>query len=158
MGYELKLYVVDPSGFGHKDKFAKINDEFVFVFSNDEGKLYFYNESDEKKFIDPDTEILEKKYCQVVAMVDICNPGYDSHIMQLGKSETDYFFYGSDGNAAIIDDRYGDMIQECDISEALESITKDCMDSDYRRFRTAKALLESCVDDYKNAKVLFFGY
>ena len=122
MGYELKLYIIEPSGITGEDGI----------------------------------------YCSVIAMVDVCKPGYDSALYALNTKENNtkkFYFYGEDGNNPIVEDRYGDKIRFASVDDTLEAAIKDNKVDKYRRFD----ILIACLKAVKNSKfgeplVAFYGY
>lgn len=157
MGYEIKLYVVEPSCKPYEGKFSKrkSDGEYTQVFN---GGISF--EKDGDTHAEVEDEFVIRSYSSKIAMVDLCKPGYSSNIYQCMKNaqETSNYFYSEDGNTPIIVDRYGELLAEVDLEAAIEALKKDLVEDKYRRFKTALALLESCREDYFGVKVVFFGY
>lgn len=111
------------------------------------------------------------KYFMNVATIDLCKCG-NSPIGQLvakAKKKTcklpKVYWYGSNGDTRITEDRYNDALRALDPKRVLAAIRKGFEESKqeysdgYRRYAMAIALLESTIPRFgKNLKVAFFGH
>ena len=61
-----------------------------------------------------------------------------------------------DGNTKIKTDRYDDLLRHTTIDAMLDALKKD--DKKYRRFKMAKALLESVKKTMPECIVILYGY
>lgn len=169
MGYEVKLYVFEDRR-GEPDKLPHllIDDKRgvnVWTERDKDGTILYYhygNDGDTKTHCSLKMHsFIHVDYCFPLAMIDLCKPGFASNIAEVNRksNKADFAFYADDGNSLILLDSYGERLRQCDLSEAIEALEKDCEGSDYRRFKSALATLKAYEgDDYKNVKVLFYGY
>jgi len=99
-----------------------------------------------------------ESYFMQYASLDLCKPGYDSHIFNIASTNPDpkEVVYWYVGDTRITTDRYGEELRPVPILEVLEALQED--DQEYRRFRWAVALLESMVDDSEEIHVLLYGH
>jgi hypothetical protein len=106
---------------------------------------------------------------QIMAMVDLCKLGHadDSLNRLLHQSHKTakeqnkahvYYFYDSDGNTQVKEDRYGDGMWPVPIKDVLDAMKASEGAQTYRRLVWAIALLEAMVKDSENLQVLFYGY
>lgn len=158
MGYEIKLYI----GKAYRDC-----EEIARDMSKpyEDGSGFEYQKDKDGNYVK--TGRIEK-YFSVYAMVDLCKCGYDSKIYDLSgkshklanenKDKYFYYFYGSDGNSQVVEDRYGDYMYAMPIKDTIKALTADRQKDEYRRYKWAIALLNSMKDDQENLEVLFFGY
>lgn len=163
MGYEIKLIVGKAS---HPCTEYEVEDQAIL----DDNLAYFPTKKDEKGAYIETGRI--EVYFQTYAMVDLCCPGPDTHLLKLDWKNTDkhvvWYFY-EDGNTAVKQDGYGDSPQPIPVEEVIEALEKDLVESlegypgsegdpdsgGYRRFKWAIALLKSMDDD---TQVLFHGH
>lgn len=107
------------------------------------------------------------QYFMPYVEIDMCKLGYDSDPLndligisfQLARKnqQTVHYFYGSDGNIQITEDKYGAAMHPVplkDLQTALNAIT----DMSYRRLKWLKALVDSMADDKEELQAMFFGY
>ena len=158
MGYEIKLYI----GKTHSDR-----EEIARDMSKpyEDGSGFEYQKDTKGEYIK--TGRIEK-YFSIYAMVDLCKCGYDSKTYalsgkshKLGNENKDkyfYYFYGSDGNSQVVEDRYGDYMHAIPIQDVIDALIVDSQEDEYRRYKWAIALLNSMNTDQENLEVLFFGY
>lgn len=163
MGYETKVYFVLGSTNTSKEQVIKDGDVWYHVYSEpnpaNEGKRYFHfgKDGDTKTYVNNSKkvsteDIIERSYCNLVAMVDLCKSGL--RLNHLPKS--DYYFYDSDGNNPVVEDRYGEFLRESSLTEFIDIL--ESADSNYRRFSTALAVAKSMLGDYNDVKVLYYGH
>lgn len=155
MGYEIKLYVVETSDCQTVDNFGKrpSDGEYTNIYSN--GNAY---EVDGNTLILGLKPELRRKYSRLIGMIDLSKAGYSDNISTMKKTEAEYFFYKEDGNTPLIIDRYGEKLKQANLEDVIDALEKDCINSNYRRYKTALSFLKGCVNDYHNVQVLFFGY
>jgi len=80
MGYETKVYFVETSKSPMVDTFVKDGNRWYSVWSEEdsEGKLYYHYgvDGNTKTYVDPESsEQCTRKWCSVVAMVELCKVG-----------------------------------------------------------------------------------
>ena len=119
-------------------------------------------------FVDPcrceDTE--GRIYASVVAMVDLCKMGGDSHMDVLRlkaakeqkNSPTPLYIYSEDGNTKIVEDGYGEPLVELDPLKVHEALGKDIAHEPYRRFTLAALMLADFITNFEGGRILTFGY
>lgn len=122
MGYELKLYIVEPSTVKGSDGV----------------------------------------YCSVIAMVDVCKPGYDTELFKLNQNSnrvSGLYFYMDDGNTKCERDSYGEKIRFAPLEEVLRAVEKDNRFEKYRRFDILIACLKAVKKGkFRDPMVAFYGY
>lgn len=165
MGYEITLYIGhrgNPSREIEVDKTQPFEDGSGFHYKRNAKGEYCYTGRTEQWF-------------NVMATIDLCKLGsQDDSLNQLigetqdkGKDinqESYCYFYASDGNTRVEEDRYGaplwpaplDGVAKA-VSEAFEASKDDHGPEGYRRLKWASALLESMKGD-ENLEVIFFGH
>jgi len=101
-------------------------------------------------------------YFQDVAMVELCNPGYDSETYKLSNNNdvggTKIYMYGLDGNTQFTEDWYGKKLTAFEPEIVLKALEKDKR-TKYRRFIMAYELLRKTIQLFpdENLKVVLFG-
>lgn len=113
----------------------------------------------------PSFEKNEPKWFNVIGMVDICKPGYESQIYKLAVDKESWtfqqkvYFYGSDGNTQINKDKYGEELKTFPIDIVIAALEKD-IKANYRRFNIALDFLKSIKENWKDQEVsvILFGY
>jgi len=157
MGYEIKAYIGKSTNCPMQEmKRTKI------PYADGSG---FEVERDEKG----DVVYTDRWMCyfSVYAMVDMCKLGYQddplNELISLSFKQAKenplqiHYFYASDGNTEVMEDRYGakmspvPLVALCAALEALDDLT-------YRRLKWLKALADSMLNDNENLEVMFFGY
>lgn len=101
------------------------------------------------------------RYCQVVAMFDLCK-FYDLADMFGNCPTTDCYFYADDGNTRVLEDRYGDPLREATIEDVID-VLEIALDNgnEYRRIYPVLAALKALEDhkhNWKELAVLHYGY
>ena len=101
------------------------------------------------------------KYCEVIAMFDLCKfYPLSMHIKNYPKTEC--YFYADDGNTRVLEDRYGESLREIPIEDVIAILEEDLASgSDYRRIYPALALLkelENKKHQWNELVVLHYGY
>lgn len=122
-------------------------------------KLYLGQVSDISFYAD-------KKYFKIYGMVDLCKPGYDSEIIRVDSEAGDLiYFYGTDGNTEIIEDKYGKSLKAVPASTVFKALKKDWEDSKkeyhaygYRRFYIAVYMLYTFIKSSEEPMVVIYGY
>jgi hypothetical protein len=155
MGYEVKMYIVQSSC-SQNGNFIKFKNTAVEVWGIREEHPYHYNlDHNTKTFVEPDDEIVSKYYSKVIGMVDLCKLSVPSSIKETSK----FYFYDLDGNTPVVFDKYGDELKQASLTDVIAWLEEQIELGDtYSRYKTALALAKSCVEDYNNPIVLFFGY
>lgn len=156
MGYEIKAYI---------GKTCRSFPEWKLTTTPYKDGSGFEPERDEQGAI-VCTDRTEHPF-MVYAMLDMCKLGYQddplneliSQSFQLAKdnSKDVHYFYGSDGNTTIKEDRYGATMHPVPLKELAEALNA-MPNLEYRRLRWLKALVDSMVDDKEEMSVMFFGY
>lgn len=158
MGYEIKMYIVEPASSINTSKFVEDGGDWFHCWQDNTAidiRPYHYSYGGKTKtYVDYSNKTVIRRYCSVIAMVDLCKVGVTS----FPNKDTDYYFYGTDGNTPIIKDKYGDFLQEASLDSVIEWLEKAVQKSEYRRLKTALALAKGCVDLYDNPTVLLYGY
>ena len=116
-----------------------------------ESRIYIVNKRDKFSF--------EDRSCgEVIAMINLCKVSDVSNKMR-EYPETDCFIYSDDGNTDIVEDRYGDVMKEIPIDDAIKIIEEAFMYDNYRRYASCIALLKSFdKSQWNNLVVLHYGY
>lgn len=156
MGYEIKMIVGKSSPARNEFKLSseRYDDDSGFKPERDESGNILYTGR-------------KGHWFSVFAEIDLCKLGYQddalnrliskSHETAKENNPTEfYFFYGSDGNTEIKDDRYGSFFWPVPVREVLHAIRE--VGSDYRRLKWAEALLASMADDMEEIEVIFYGH
>lgn len=160
MGYETKAYIVSASRSGSmKNKFTKYQDSWVNLWDetlpNGEVQYYHYTQNgNDKTIITGKFEAVERQYCSVLGMVDLCKLGAGNNVP---KKETNFYFYNSDGNTVCIEDKYGDKLNQMTLDEAIDFFEDQ---RGYRRVDMLYSLMQTvkeCFQD-QDIYVLFYGY
>lgn len=156
MGYEVKMYIVEPSVSTTESKFLSIDGKGLHVWPVDESTSIHYGfDGNTKTVVDPCAKIYSKKFAQVIAMVDLCKVSIPRGI----KIPTDYYIYSDDGDTTLILDRYDEELTQVPLQVMIEWLeNKIATGSEYRRFKTALALAKGCVGLYDNPTVLLYGH
>jgi hypothetical protein len=148
MGYEVKMYIVEPSIITTSYFFSTFEDKVVEVFCDEDANHYHFGlDGNTKTQIDPYSDIILKNYCQVIGMVNLCKinmGGFD-------KKKAEYFFYDTDGDTPIVLDRWDEELTQAPLEIVIEWLENEiAKGSKYRRFKTALALAKGCVGLYDN--------
>jgi hypothetical protein len=103
----------------------------------------------------------KETYFQIFATLDLCKCGYPSKLHELPRVNTDenhcWFWYGGDEEQR--ENLYGEQLKPVPVRDVLEALKADMVqEPNYRRFKWARALLESMVDDQENLEVLLYGH
>ena len=97
----------------------------------------------------------------VVAMFDLCKMGTTAFNEVVNTyPKTDCYFYADDGNATVVEDKYGEPLTEIPIVDMIH-ILKECKKEfpKYRRIDPAIKLLESFdLTEWKELVVLHYGH
>ena len=97
-------------------------------------------------------------WADVIATFNLCKVYGVSDKMR-EYPETDCFIYADDGNTEIVEDRYGDVMKEIPIEDAIKIIEEASMHDGYRRYAPCLALLKSFDKiQWRNLVVLHYGY
>lgn len=109
-----------------------------------------------------DADVLggRRGWLQEIATVDICKPGYDSHIYQQSQRADGppAFYFASNGNDHIEEDRYGKSLVAIPLDAVIRALEHDASQSTYPRFHIALATLYAVKEYYPDAVVVLFGY
>lgn len=160
MGYETKVYFVE--GRSSDTDFVKDNGQWRNCFSKPSGvgdgatNFYFNSDSETVVFNKPlkvkRNEVVTRKYASPIVQLDLCKVG------SLPTKESEYFIYADDGNTPVIVDRYEDFLGQMTLQEFINHIDREIQTSDYRRYKTAKAVAESMLEGYDDVQVLTYGH
>lgn len=119
-----------------------------------ESKLYVVEKA--SKF--PDEEM---RYCQVIAMFDLCK-FYPLSCVVNTYPKTECYFYADDGNTRVLEDRYGDPLRELPLEDVIDIIENEIYSGhNYRRLYPVLAALEALENkqnQWKELAVLHYGY
>lgn len=88
----------------------------------------------------------QRRWFNTWAMIDVCNPGYDSETYKLSADRDigdPIYIYGTDGNTEIVEDCYGKQLKAIPLDEVLAALEADNGSTRYRRFAIAVDLLRS---------------
>lgn len=98
------------------------------------------------------------RFAQKIAVFDLCKVPAVSDKMRAYKN-TDAFIYADDGNTEITEDRYGDVLKEVPLADAIKILEYAAAKDDYWRYRPCIALLKS-MQEYGQGDivVLHYGY
>jgi hypothetical protein len=161
MGYETKAFIVTASVTGGVDEFVKHNKRWVHAWRDYESdckttkSLYHYTETgNDRTEVDVDSETVKRKTSFVLGMVDLCKLGSGNNVP---AKESEFYFYGGDGESAVIEDKYGDKLNQMTLQEAIDFFTPQ---AGYRRVDVLLATLNAVKVSFPNEYiyVLFFGY
>ncbi len=101
------------------------------------------------------------RYCQVIAMFDLCK-FYPLSCVTSTYPTTECYFFADDGNTKVLEDMYGDPLKELPIEDVIEILETDlAMGSNYRRIYPTLAALKAInehKDQWKELAVLHYGY
>jgi hypothetical protein len=156
MGYETRAFIVKSSE-GMESTFTKYKGKWLMAFPEHgiEGEYYHYTETGEDgTSVEDPTKLITKKYCSVLASVDLGKLGYENDVP---KKETHYFFFNDDGNSACIEDQYGSRLNQMTLMEAINFFQGQ---ADYRRVKMLLNLMYTVKDEFgvDGIYVLFYGY
>jgi len=156
MGYEVKLFVVQPST--SKEKVSVLNGKTYNAYPRDNSWYGYMDDGDTEIVLPPPS--LELSYSSIIAMVDLCKPGYDAKISKLISSSPVSSSYIHYENSLCYFDRYGDEMREAEVKDVVSALKEDIKEEPYRRFVTALGLLKTITPKAygTTVKVLFFGY
>lgn len=103
----------------------------------------------------------EMRYCQVIAVFDLCK-FYPLSCVISTYPQTDCYFYADDGNTKVLEDRYGDALRELPIEDVIDIIRNEIYSGrTYRRLYPVLAaleVLENKQDQWNELAVLHYGY
>ena len=145
MGYEIKMFIVEPPA-------SPMASEFV----EDNGNWFQYSrDSRTKTNVGFSNDKITLNYCWVIAMVELSKVG----VTPFPKKNTEYYFYDYDGNTPVVKDAYHDFLQEASLESVIGWLELQIASGlEYRKYKTALALAKSCVGLYDNPTVLLFGH
>lgn len=156
MGYETRLYIVKPSNIA--SDFITVGNDWYELFKNS----FYYDKTDNKITL-KSKRALELKvnayYCSVISMIDLCKCCDIFHENLFNKNlESRYYLYASDGDTPKLEDAYGDMLKAYKMGDVLNALKLANSAGEYRRYKTAIALIESMLDDYGDLLVITEGH
>ena len=101
------------------------------------------------------------KYCEVIAMFDLCKfYPLSRHIKKYPATEC--YFYADDGDTRVLEDKYGDPLREIPIEDVITILEEDLINgSDYRRISPLLVMLkdfQNHSDRWNELVVLHYGY
>jgi hypothetical protein len=101
----------------------------------------------------------DKTWLEIIALIDLCSPGYDSAIANCKQNGVPAFFFAEDGDTKIVEDRYGAELQANKIEDIIVCLEKDVIKQpDYPRLKVALLLLQAIQQSYPEAKVILYGH
>jgi hypothetical protein len=170
MGYELKLYIGIMYDRSEEVSYDADRRDYFHAHESEHGKgqYYAFEADGNTKFRIP-SPCYKGRYFEDIAMVDLCKPGYSSHIHKLDQSielaQDDckhdlVYFYADDRNTKVFVDVYDKTLRYCDADLALDALNADVETSEYRRFPIAQAMLKEAINKFgsENLTVVLFGY
>lgn len=120
-----------------------------------ESKLYVVEKSDHRF---PDEEM---RYCQVIAIFDLCKFYPLSSVIN-HYPKTECYFYADDGNTKVLEDMYGDPLREIPIEDVIDILETELdSNNDYRRIYPTLAALKTLSHrkhQWGSLAVLHYGY
>ncbi len=121
-----------------------------------ESKLYVVTKS---SYDSPSDEGM--RYCQVIAMFDLCK-FYPLSCVVSTYPTTECYFYADDGNTRVLEDMYGDPLREIPIEDVIDILEGDLANgSNYRRIYPVLGALKTLNEhkaQWKELAVLHYGY
>ena len=108
-------------------------------------------------------EDIGKFYAQPVAMFDSCVCYPVSNVLR-NESETDCYFYGTDGNTKILEDKYGEPLTETALKTVIDILEEEVENGEtYRRIFPLLSMLKTFNEQLENGMwkdlvVLHYGY
>jgi len=158
MGYELKLYIGESIPHMNQ-KYSRHESGWIAAYLDSETNKYkgYLNGEDEVRLLDPTHEA---RYLMELASLDLCKPGYDSHIMKLMKAKggvKSYGYFTSPNNGDVVD-CYDEFLLAYPINDVLMALEDDRNTSTYRRFKIAVDMLISIKEEFKDAHIVLYGH
>jgi hypothetical protein len=149
MGYETRVFFVRSSDSTMSYNFAKRSCDGEYNHLWDDNHIYKSDGNSPTTHIEG-TEV-SKSFGQIISMVDLCKCG-----TLTGGTETNVFFYDPvDGNKVVIEDKYGDMIQEVSQDDFRKWLNEF---PDYSRAALALKTMENLNSLGFDFKILLYGY
>lgn len=103
----------------------------------------------------------EMRYCQIIAMLNLCK-FYPISSIRSNYPTTDCYFYADDENTKVLEDRYGDPLIEMPIEDVIDILEDELENGDdYRRIYPALAVLKALEyqkHQWRELVVLHYGY
>jgi len=155
MGYETKVYFVEPSKLKFKHNFVKIEDEWFGAYSEDGEDVYCKEDSTihfNKGFYLERGWYVTRYYARPIASFELSKVG------GIPADTAGLFMYGSDGNTPMIEDYYGDRLKQLNLHDFIKWIDTKLETNEYRALKSCKALAESLIEEYNDVQVLIYGY
>jgi hypothetical protein len=160
MGYETKAFIVNSSVNANPSEFVKHNDKWLHVWRdyNEDGStktLYHYTETgNDRTEVPLGTEVVKRNRSFVISMVDLCKLGSGNNVP---KKETQFYFYDSDGNSVVVEDNYGQKLNQMTLQEAIDFFTPQ---AGYRRVDVFLATLRGVKESFpsEDIYILFYGH
>jgi len=119
-----------------------------------ESRLYIVEKTKQRIFDD-------RQWARVIATIEL-GKVYPFSEWFRKKKETRCFFYDTDGNTEIFEDRYGDILKEADLADTLLQLEKVFKTDEYWRYKVAIDLITSIINATigfpADIVVLHFGY
>lgn len=100
---------------------------------------------------------------QVIATFDMCKCYFLSDVLTK-EPKTNCYFYADDGNARVLEDKYGDALTETSVNTVINILEEAIeMGEEYRRIFPLLSLLKTFSEQLKENKwkelvVLHYGY
>jgi len=84
----------------------------------------------------------DMRYCQVIAMFDLCK-FYPLSCNISHYPKTECYFYADDGNTKVLEDKYGEPLKEIPIEDVIDILEENLYNgSDYRRIYPILSMLK----------------
>ena len=103
----------------------------------------------------------EQNWFHVYAEIDLSKIGTCPLEKLMFENQTKkpvVFWYGTDGNTTITEDRYGESYLPIPIKLVVKAVEKCVAGDDYRRFKWALALLKSMQGNTEDISVVAYGH
>ena len=104
-----------------------------------ESRLYIVNKTRQRNLDD------SRQWAQVIATIELGKVHPFSDWFRKQK-ETQCYFYDTDGNTEIFEDRCGDILKEADLADTLLQLEKVSKTDGYWRYKVAIDLITSIIN------------
>ena len=155
MGYETKVYFVEPPSLKFNRNFVKVEHEWFYAYSEDNEDFYYLKGIaklfDKKAYIKIGRYVT-RAYARPIASFDLNKVG------RISTNTTELFILDSDGNTPMIEDRYGDRLKQLSLHDFIQWVDTKLETREYRALKSCKALAESLIEEYNDVQVLIYGY
>lgn len=104
-----------------------------------ESRLYIVNKTKQRNLDD------SRQWAQVIATIEL-GKVYPFSDWFRKQKETQCYFYDTDGNTEIFEDRCGDILKEADLADTLLQLEKVSKTDGYWRYKVAIDLITSIIN------------